>query len=341
MNPEISASAERALPGRMRAARRDSYGPPSVVTIDEVDVPTPADDEVLIRVLSSSVNPADKYFCLGEPKIMRPSSGWFRPKEPLLGLDAAGVVERVGAGVTDIAVGDEVVGEIGASWAEFATAKRRHLALKPPSVDFEQAGAIGVAGLTALQGLRDKAEVRAGDRVLVTAASGGVGHLAVQLAKHWGAEVVATCSTRNVEWVRALGADEVISYTSTDVAAVRPGFDVIFDNAGVFSLKEGRALLNPNGRWVLVGAPHAGGLLGPARSLIGKMIGAKLRRVPLLSFVAQSNAEDLATLAELMAEGALAVTIDRRFGLDEASQALQHQLDGHAQGKSVIAIQEA
>src|SRR5215212_2912381 len=245
----------------MKAIVRDRFGPPDVLRLEEVDVPEVGDDDVLVRVRASSINRADWYDVTGTPWVARPMMGVRRPKSREVGGDLAGTVEAVGKDVADLQPGDEVFGGGGGSYAEYALT-RPGLARKPANVTFEEAAAVPVAGLTALQALRDHGQVQPGQRVLVNGASGGVGTFAVQIAKALGAEVTAVCNTRNVEQARSLGADRVIDYTREDFTRVGERYDVILDIAGSKPWSRCRRVMNPHATLVIIGGPK-GRLMGP------------------------------------------------------------------------------
>ena len=318
----------------MKALVRHRYGGPEVVRVEEVEKPVLEDDRVLVRVRASSINKADWYGLLGRPTLVRPMMGGIRrPKSRELGTDFAGVVEAVGKDVSGFAVGDEVFGGRDGAYAEYVAAKT--LAHKPANVSFEAAGTMGIAGLTALQALRDRGELRAGERVLVNGASGGVGTLTVQLAKALGAHVTAVCSSRNVEQARALGADKVIDYTHEDFTRTADRYDLVIDVAGSRSWRKVRRVLAPGGRVVVVGGPSGFGILGPLVHIAAMLIAS---RGKARFFVAKFLDADLQTLADLMETGALQPVIDQTYDLDHAAEALREFGKGHVQGKLVITI---
>jgi len=318
----------------MKALVRYRYGGPEVVRIEEVEHPSLEDDCVLVRVRASSINKADWYGLLGRPTLARPMMGGIRrPKSRELGTDFAGVVEAVGEDVSGFAVGDEVFGGRDGAYAEYVAAKT--LAHKPANVSFEAAGTMGIAGLTALQAVRDRGELQAGERVLVNGASGGVGTLTVQVAKALGAHVTAVCSSRNVEQARALGADQVIDYTHEDFTRSGDRYDLVIDVAGSRSWHEVRRVLAPRGRVVVVGAPTGTPFLGPLAHIAAMKI-ASLGKARF--FVAKFLDADLRTLAELLESGAVTPVIDRTYDLDHAADALREFGRGHVSGKLVLTI---
>jgi len=319
----------------MKALVRHRYGGPGVVRVEEVDQPVLTDDRVLVRVRASSLNKADWHQLRGWPRFLRPVTrdGVRRPKSPLFGTDFAGVVEAVGKDVTDLASGDEVFGGRNGAFAEYVSAT--NVVRKPANVSFEEAATMGIAGLTALQGLRDHGELKGGERVLVNGASGGVGTLVVQIAKALGAHVTAVCSTRNVEQTRALGADRVLDYTREDFTREPERYDLIADVAGGHSWHALRRILEPDGRLVVVGA-H--GSRGQLRHIAAVWLASRFSKQPVKFFVANFNKPDLQTLADLLESGELKPAIDRTYELDEAQDALRTFGEGHVRGKLVLTI---
>ena len=317
----------------MKALVRDRYGLKDL-RVEEIEKPAVEDDQVLVRVRASSINKADWYGLVGEPRLFRPMMGGiFKPKGRQVGTDFAGVVEAVGNGVEGYTVGDEVFGGRDGAYAEYVAAKT--LAHKPSSVSFEAAGTMGIAGLTALQAVRDRGELQAGERVLVNGASGGVGTLTVQIAKALGAHVTAVCSSRNVEQARALGADHVIDYTHEDFTRTGDRYDLVIDVAGSRSWRKVRRVLAPGGRVVVVGAPTGTPFLGPLAHIAAMKI-ASLGKARF--FVAKFLEADLRTLAELLESGAVTPVIDRTYDLDHAAEALREFGKGHVSGKLVLTI---
>lgn len=312
--------------------------------LQEIEKPTPADDQVLVRVRAASLNPLDGHFVRGMLLARLMGGGLRKPKDTRLGVDYAGTVEAVGKNVKDFKPGDEVFGGRNGALAQYICPRAdRAIALKPANMSFEQAGSVGVAGITALQGLRDKGHVQAGQKVLINGASGGVGTFAVQIAKSLGAEVTGVCSTRNVDLVRSLGADHVIDYTKEDFTKGDQRYDVIFDNVQNHTFSDRRRVLTPNGICVLVGLGGAGWRGDTRTHLIRSFT------TPLMSkftsqkfgfFVAQLNHQDLALLAELMQSGKVTPVIDRTYkSLGEIRDALAYLEEGHARGKVVITVE--
>ena len=320
----------------MRAIVCNAYGD---LRVEEIEKPGLTDDSVLVQVHASSVNPADRYATLGTPMIARPTMGFLKPRSNRVGTDFAGTVEAVGKDVTEFRPGDEVFGGKTGAYAEYVVvAQDRAIVSKPADVTFEQAGAVGVAGLTALQGLRDKGHVQPGQKILINGASGGVGTFAVQVAKALGAEVTAVCSTRNVDLVRSLGADDVIDYTQQDFTRSDRRYDLIFDVAGSRSWSECKRVLNRQATLVIVGAQKGGRLLGPLSHMIKLRLASVRSSQKAVFFVAKFNQPDLVTLRELLEAGTVTPVIDRRYDLSEITDALRYLGEGHAQGKIVVTV---
>ena len=313
---------------------QDSYGSADVLELREVERPTVADDRILVRVRAAGVNMADWHLMTGLPKLVRVAGVGFRaPKQPIRSSDVAGVVEEVGAAVTEFTPGDEVFGSASGAFAEFALSRPARLLPKPANLTFEQAAAVSMAGYTALQAVRDKAEVQPGQRVLITGAAGGVGSFAVQLAKHFGAHVTGVCSTSKTELVRSLGADAAIDYTREPITGT---YDVIIDTAGNRPLGVLRRLLTPRGTLVLVGAEGTGNLIGPVVKMLRDAVVNRFVSQRLLGMLATEKHEDLVTLSELLTSGAITPAIDRTFPLAEAPDAIRHLGAGRAAGKVVV-----
>ena len=323
----------------MKAIVRSKFGLPDVLSLAEIDTPPLTDDGLLVRVRATSVNPAEWYAVAGKPLLARPTMGMFKPRAQTVGVDFAGTVEAIGKAVTQFQVGDEVFGGRDAAWAEcVALPEDRAVVKRPANVTVEQAASVGVAGLTALQGLRDKGNLQAGQRVLINGASGGVGTFAVQIAQALGAEVTAVCSTRNVELARSLGADHVVDYTKDDFTRGQQRYDLIFDIAGSQSWAACRRVLTKRATLVMVGAPKGGRFLGPVRHLLRLKLAAIGSRRTVTFFVAKFNKSDLQVLADLMAASKVAPVIDRTYPLAETADALRYLGEGHAQGKIVVTI---
>lgn len=323
----------------MKAIVRTQYGPPDLLQFTEVEKPTPKDNEVLIRVYAASVNPLDLFAMRGAP-LIRLIPGLRTPKHQVLGCDIAGRVEALGAHVTQFQPGDLVfgiTGFAGGGFAEYVCAIEDKLALKPANISHEDAAAVPVAAITALQGLRDKGRIQQGQKVLIDGASGGVGTFAVQIAKSFGAEVTAVCSTRNVDTARSIGADHVIDYTRDDFTQSGQRYDLIMGANAHHSLFDYRRALSQHGIYVLVG----GGLvqvfqamsLGPLLSMIGS------KRTCF--FIANVNQKDLVVLKDLLAAGRVAPVIDRRYPLSEVAEALRYLEQRHARGKVVLTVEHS
>ncbi|MFV1962939.1 MAG: NAD(P)-dependent alcohol dehydrogenase [Acidimicrobiia bacterium] len=322
----------------MKAIVQYEYGPPEVLEFRDVDMPVAGDDDVLIRVQASSVNALEWHMMTGVPFLVHLEAGFSKPKRPTLGADVAGRVEAVGKNVTRFQPGDDVFGDVGSgAYAEYVTGSERSLALKPDNVTFEQAAAVPVAGLTALQGLRDKGQIQSGQHVLINGASGGVGTFAVQIAKSLGAEVTAVCSTKNVDAARSLGADHVIDYTQEDFVQSGRRYDLMFDLPGNRSLADCKRVLKSNGTYLLVGGSKrrwVGPLPRLFRAKLAFLVGN--RRMDWL--LAKANNEDLGLLAGLLESGEVTPVIERRYELSDVPEALRRFGDGHAQGKTVITV---
>lgn len=324
----------------MKAAVRDTFGSPEdVVELRELDAPTPAEGEVLVRVRAASVNIADWYAVTGRPFIARMQTGLRGPRSNRIGTDYAGVVEALGPGVTEFAVGDEVFGGRDGAFAEFVCPRvDRSITPKPADVSFVEAAAVPVAGLTALQALRDKGQLQPGQKVLIQGASGGVGTFAVQIAKALGGIVTAVCHTRNVEQARSLGADRVVDYTHEDFTRSDERFDLMIDVAGTRSWRDCARVLAPKATVVIVGGPRASRFLGPLGHVAGMRLGSIRGDRRTVFFVATFNRPDMQTLRELVESGKVRSAVDRRFPLDEIAAALTYQGEGHPGGKIVVDV---
>lgn len=320
----------------MRAAWYESYGPPSSVNVREIADPVPDADQVLIRVKAAAVNPLDLYFLTGTPLIARLAFGLFGPKRHIPGADVSGVVEAVGSEVTRFVAGDEVWGNCAGAFAERVATKEKHLVHKPVSLTFEHAAAVSIAGVTALQALRDHAAVQPGQHVLINGASGGVGTFAVQIAKQMGAQVTAVCSTKNVEMVRSLGADRVVDYTTDDFTELGLGADVMIDNIGSRTVSENCSALAEHGVYVGVGAPKGGRVLGPMTHLLGSKVRSPFVSQRLTSFTASVTLADHDALNDLLDARSVVPVIDRTFGLDEVVDLLELQVSGRIAGKALL-----
>ena len=336
-----SAAALRPVPtyargGSMKAVVHTGYGSSKGVELREVDMPTIEDQQVLLRVRAGSVNPVEWYAVMG-PVFSRVSSGLRRPKSAKIGADVAGVVEEVGKDVTEFKPGDEVFGTTAGAWAEYAAAREVRLVAKPANVSFEEAASVPIAALTALQALRDHGKVQPGQKVLINGASGGVGSFAIQLAKHFGAEVTAVCSTNNVGTAERLGADVVCNYNEEDFTRSGIRHDLMLDIAGSRPFRQFGRVLKRDATLVIVGGKMNRGL-GPLPHVGATWLSAKFRPQAVKFFVAQVTKEDLLLLQELLASGELKPVIDRQYSLDDVREALDYFGQGHARGKVVITV---
>ena len=319
----------------MKAIVYERYGPPEVLQLKEVDKPIPKDNEVLVKVHAASANPLDWHFMRATPFIMRFISGLLKPKNKILGADIAGQVEAVGKNVKQFQAGDEVYGDISrCGFAEYVCVTEDKLVLKPANVSFSAAAAVPVAGLTALQCLRDQGQIRQGQKVLINGASGGVGTFGVQIAKSFGAEVTGVCSTRNVEMVRSIGADQIIDYTCEDFTQNGHLYDLILDNVGNRSFSDIKRILGPNGTYLLNGYSPVLMLRLLLHSAISKTSGQSMRN----SSVEKANQSDLEFLKELLEADKVKPVIDRCYPLSETDEAIRYLEKGHARGKVVITL---
>src|SRR5580700_2187763 len=323
----------------MKAVVYANYGSPDVLEIRDIKKPVPNDDQVLIKVRAASINPLDWHFMEGTPYIMRLGVGLRKPKDPRLGVDMSGQVEAVGKNVTQFKPGDEVFGGRNGAFAEYVCARAdRAIVLKPANLTFEQAASVPIAAITALQGLRDKGKIQAGQKVLINGASGGVGTFAVQIAKSFGAEVTGVCSSRNVELVRSLGADHVIDYTREDFTAGSQHYDLIIDTVGNHPLLQNRKVLSPQGVFVIVGGPSEGEWIGPMIVPVKALMLSPFVSQKFAPFLAELSAEDLTLLTKLTEAGKMRSVIDRRYRLSEVPEAIRYLEAGHARGKVVITV---
>jgi len=324
----------------MKAIVYHQYGSPDVIQYEEVEKPTAGDNQVLIKVHAASVNPLDWHYLRGKPYIMRLQSGLRTPKDPRLGADVAGVVEAVGKDVTEFKPGDAVFGSCSGAFAEYACVGEKALVKKPDNVTFEQAAAVPVAAFTALQGLRDYGQFQQpGQQVLINGAAGGVGTFAVQIAKALGATVTGVCSTRNVELVRSLGADQVIDYTKTDFTQNSQRFDLFLDCIGNHSLTACRRVLQPQGTYVIIGGPD-GQWLEPLLRGIKAVVLDRFVKEKLILFIAKTTKADLVFMCDLMVEGKVKPVIDRCYPLPETAEAIRYLETGRARGKVIIGVSQ-
>ena len=326
--------------GPVQAVTYCDYGTAEVLQLERIEKPVPAEDQILVKVAAAAVNPLDWHYIRGTPYAMRLMTGLRRPKELRLGVDYSGTVEAVGAKVTRFKPGDAVFGGRTGAFAEYVVARADGgVTFKPESLTFEQAAAVPIAAITALQGLR-RAGVRPGERVLINGASGGVGTFSVQIAKAQGLHVTGVCSTRNVELVQSLGADEVIDYKQENYTAGDRRFDVIIDNVGNHPLLANRRALKPGGRYILIGGggPEDGQWLGPMVNPLKAMLLAPFISERMEILFAELNKEDMAALGDLMQAGKVTPVIDRRYPLHEVPEAIRYLETGRARGKVIINI---
>jgi NADPH:quinone reductase-like Zn-dependent oxidoreductase len=324
----------------MKGIVRRCYGSPNVVLYEDIAKPTPKDNEILVKVHAASVNPLDWHYVEGTPYLVRADVGLGKPDNPRLGVDFAGTVEAVGNKVIRFKAGDEVFGGKLGAFADYVTVpESRALTQKPDNITFEQAAAVPIAGITALQALRDKGHIHAGQKVLINGASGGVGTFAVQIAKSFGTEVTGVCSTKNVDLVRSLGADHVIDYTHEDVTDGAQRYDLIIDTVGTHSLLDYKRVLTPEGVYVMVGSTDPGKWFGWLVAPIEGAILSKFVQQKFSMILADLNKDDLASLGTLMQSGKVTPVIDRRYKLSEAAEALRYLEKGHARGKVVLTVE--
>jgi NADPH:quinone reductase-like Zn-dependent oxidoreductase len=323
----------------MKAIVQDRYGSADVLEFRDIDEPVVGEDDVLVRVRAAGCGPDVWHLMTGMPYMARPMIGLRRPKLPVLGWDVAGTVDAVGANVTGIEPGDEVMGTTKGSFAELAIAKAEDLVPKPANLTFEQAGAVPISGTTALRAVRDEGRVQPRQDVLVIGAAGGVGSLVVQIAKAYGAKVTAVCSTSKEDLVRSLGADDVIDYTRKDFADGSRHWDVIVDTAGRRPLSELRRALTPKGTLVIVGGDGGGRWTGGfLRGVLRAPIVSLFVSQRLRGLATKTERDDLLTLTELIGAGTLTPVIDRTYPLIEAPDAIRHLAEGHAAGKIVVTV---
>ena len=325
----------------MKAIVYREYGPPDVLKLEEVKKPAPAEKEVLIRVRAAAMNPLDWHFMRGLPYLVRLMTGLVKPKDIRFGVDVAGEVEAVGDGVQELQVGAAVFGTCRGAFAEYVCAAESAVVRKPENLSYEEAAAVPIAGLTALQCLRDKGLVQAGQKVLVNGAAGGVGTFGVQIAKAFGAEVTGVCSTRNVEMVRSIGADHVVDYTREDFTKSGVKYDVILDCVTNHSLAEYKRCMTVEGRHVGAGRLDGGGrwMIGALASSLAASAHLLVGKQKFLSIFAKANQKDLLTLHGLLQSGKIRPVIDRQFRLSEVPEAIRYLEQLHARGKVVIAIE--
>jgi NADPH:quinone reductase-like Zn-dependent oxidoreductase len=325
----------------MKAIVNCEYGAENL-KLQEIEKPTPGNNEVLVRVRAASINPVDGHMLRGS-WLMRPMSGMRKPKNTRFGTDYSGIVEAIGKDVTNFKPGDEVFGAKNGAVADYICVKAdRATVMKPSNITFEQAGSVAVAGLTALQGLRDKGCIQSGQKVLINGASGGVGTFAVQIAKAFGAEVTGVCGTRNVDLVKSIGADHVIDYTKEDFTKTDQRYDMIYDLVGNHSFSERRNILKPNGICVLAGVGGAGlhpGMWGRVLGNFVTVFKSKFTSQKFVFYIAKLTKDDLNVLRDLMQSGKVAPVVDRTYKMSETQAALRYLEEGHANGKVVINLE--
>ncbi len=321
----------------MKAIVYHNYGSPDVLRCEEVERPNPGDSEVLIRVRAASLNPLDWHFMRGMPYPLRMMTGLRRPKDPRLGVDVAGQVEAVGRNVTQFKPGDEVFGSCRGAIAEYTCASEAALVRKPDNVTFDEAAAVAVAAITALQALRDKGQIQPGRKVLINGAAGGVGTFAVQIARSFGADVTGICSTRNVEMVLSIGADRVIDYTREDFTESGRRYDILLDCIGNHSLSACRRVLNPKGVYISVGGPSEPWMIGTMAGWIADLMYSWfVSQKMIVFFLAKLNKDDLTVMQELLAGGKVRPVIDKRYSLSEVREAVRYLETGHVRGKLIV-----
>jgi NADPH:quinone reductase-like Zn-dependent oxidoreductase len=323
----------------MQAVMQRCYGVPRAARLETIARPVPNADQVLIKVHASSVNPVEWYGVSGQPLLLRLFNGVGTPDQTRVGYDMAGTVEAVGANVTRFKPGDEVFGGAGGAFAEYVVAREKGaIVAKPASMSFDEAAAIPIAAITALQGLRDQGRIAAGQKVLINGASGGVGTYAVQIAKSFGAEVTGVCSTRNVEMVRSLGADHVVDYKQQDFTDGKERYDLILDNIGNHGFADLANVMKPGGLIVVVGGEKKNPFLGPIQRIAWSKVAEHFVAPKLKFFIASVNQEDLELLATLVRDGKMKSVIDRRYPLEQAGAALEYLGGGHVRGKVVVTV---
>ena len=323
----------------MKAIVYCEYGSPDVLKLETIAKPVPTGAQVLVKVRAASVNPYDWHFMRGEPRIMRLGNGLRKPKRTRIGVDFAGTVEAVGKNITQFKTGDEVFGGRAGAFSEYIVVSERFLIPKPENLSFEQAGAVQIAGLTALQGLRDKGKLQPGQKVLINGASGGVGTFAVQIAKTLGAHVTGVCSTRNVDLVRSVGADHVVDYTKEDFTTAAERYDLILDLVGNHGLLAVRRALTPDGKYVMIGGP-AGRWIAPMDTVIRAFMLRPFVKQEMGFMISKVNRDDLMLLREMMQTGKVKPVIDKTYPLSQTRDAVAYVETGRARGKVVIKVDE-
>jgi NADPH:quinone reductase-like Zn-dependent oxidoreductase len=338
-SPCGSATPVSANAPKMKAIVYRCYGGTNVLKLESIARPPSADDRVLVKVQAASVNPLDWHYMQGKPYVMRPGSGIGAPQSIHMGADFAGIVDTVGKNVKRFKPGDEVFGDRDGAFAEYVSvADEGAVSIKPTNMTMEQAAAVPIAGVTALQALRDKGNVQAGQKVLINGASGGVGTFAVQIAKNYGANVTGVCSGKNAEMVKSIGADHIIDYTKEDFTQGTERYHLIIDNIGNHSLSEIRRVLTPNGTLVIVGGPSDNSWIGPLSGLIRAAVISPFVSQKMIFMLAQANKDDLRILGDMMQAGKLIPVIDKRYKLAETADAIDYLEQGHARGKVIVTV---
>ena len=338
-SPCAAAQSPPAGTPLMKAIVYRCYGSPDVLKVENIAKPSAPDKRMLVKVHAASVNPLDWHYMRGEPYLMRLGVGIGTPDDIHMGVDFSGTVVSVGKDVTRFKPGDEVFGGGDGAFGEYVSvAEKGSVAIKPANITFEQAAAVPIAAVTALQALRDKGKIQPGQTVLINGASGGVGTFAVQIAKSYGAKVTGVCSTRNLAMVRSLGADRVIDYTQEDFTKGSQRYDLIIDTVGTHSLSDYRRALNPHGSLVIVGSLDRGRWLGPLAGTIDAWLYSPFVSQKFIFLFAQLNPEDLDVLRDLMREGKITPVIDRQYALSEVPEAIRYLEQGHARGKVVVTV---
>lgn len=340
MSSNVCADKPSTSGDLMKAVTHCEYGGPEVLVLGDVEKPTPGDDELLVKVHAAAVNPLDWHYMRGTPYVVRVGGGLRFPQDGRMGVDFAGIVEAVGKNVEKFQPGDEVFGGRNGAMAEYVVVGAdRGVVHKPSNISFEQAAGVPIAALTALQAIRDKGDIQAGQSVLINGASGGVGTFAVQIAKAYGAEVTGVSSTRNQQLVKSLGADFSIDYTRENYTLGDQRYDVILDCVGNHSLLDQRQVLKPGGKIVLIGGPTDGNWIGAFVAPISALVLSPFYDEEFVNLLAQTNAEDLATLGEMIQTSQITTVIDRKYPLSEASQAIAYIEQGHARGKVILTLE--
>jgi NADPH:quinone reductase-like Zn-dependent oxidoreductase len=324
---------------RMKAIVYHNYGSPDVLKCEEIEKPTAADNEVLIKVRAASVNPYDWHFMRGTPYLVRIMAGLRKPKNRQLGVDVAGQVEAVGRNITQFKPGDAVFGACRGAFAEYACTSESALVTKPDNVTFEQAASVPIAAFTALQSFRDKGHIQPGQKALINGAAGGVGTFAVQIAKSFGAYVTGVCSTRNVDMIRSIGADHVIDYTQEDFTKSGQRYDILLDLIANHSLSACRRILNPKGICVTAGGSAGRWMAHALARSIAALVWSQFVSQKFVGCFAKPSKEDLTIMHELMAAGKVTPVIDKRYNLREVPEAIRYLEEGHARGKVVITLE--